>query len=992
MRIDSCRRDTPALAKPHARRAIALGAAALLATVLGSPPAAQAVPVVSSHLKVLVPAGGGLVDLFTLPVPAACMPSPCTEQRVMMAKFVVDETASDLSFELRPVLSPISKYPVTPFSTAGGGPNVSVSDNDLGVQALTVRARFTTELTKAGFKVLTILVRFDNAYDSFPVGESFRIQANPTPGDDHYYGFRVDGATEVPAPCAATATTLSQAECLITKPHLINYITDAQLTNFALFVPHANPTTINFGGVHINLADEYLPDEFYEFRNVGTAPLNVTAATPAPSGAYTIENFPLPPVNVLPMDVLQRRITCKPTALGPIANASVTLTTNAGSLQLDLSGARGIRLNSAILFDLSGSMLEDKVGNFPVAEAQQKVDAARFAALQLSEVYNLILPTARLGLYSYPNLAGVTPSSQDHVPLTVIGASNNIDGYRARLNRTLGNPLLIKPIGMQALTPMAEGIKRVWEVLTPVKDANNRAAVFQIGDGQHYGDSAPPRPTPADWYNSSTFQNGGIPFFTVPYGPTGAGWLQTFQQLSGKSGGTTFPADVTDDVALQTEFIKALGDALDLETLKDPEASIAAGGKASHPVCVTTSTYQLVFSVHWAEQDASAVTVTVETPDHTVLTPASPAAHPGHVSYSSGLTFADYVVRGKFLSGDAGAGVWRVRITGNKATTYVYQVQAMDRMKSEPTFDLAYIGHAAHLSLKYLAGPHAVAGASLIARYEKPSASFNNYLATTRVTPEMIARVPEKLAASMTLAEKKAYALAHFADKPFTARRVVEEFRVGELERSALEEAFSTERAPLLRPAAHPAVLGLSPTMTASTEKRYQLSLPAARFDGLHKLSVAVKGITAREQCFEREYVFSRVADLRLTSALMRAALRWEEARPKPFFEPDLLKLLEQAPERGMRRMSVTFTPVDKAGNYWGVGRADEVRFAVKGARTLGHVMDNLDGSYTQVVEFRAETRPLASVVVGDARSPALPLPLRRPTPVGPTPVRPTPR
>jgi hypothetical protein len=943
-------------------------------------------------LKVLVPAGGGLVDLFTFPKPDACMSLPCPDQRVMMAKFIVDETATDLSFELRSVTSLAAKYPVTQFSTAGGGPNVSIPDLDTAgpAEAATVRARFAdpvVEPTKAGFKVLTILVRFNSNYDGFPMGETWKIQANPTPGDDHYYGFRVDGAIE-----AAAAP-------LVTKPHLIGYITDGQLTNFALFTALANPITINFGEVHINLLDQYVPDELYEFRNVGTAPLNITMATPAPALPYIVENYPLPPLSVLPMDAFQRSVRFKPTVQGVAPAANVQLVTNTGPLNLSLSGT-GIVLNSAILFDLSGSMLDDKNENFGVPEDQQKVFFARMAALELSELYNLILPKAKLGLYSYPNLAGTNPSSQQIISLSVV--ETNIPAYRDRLNWNLQSPLLIKPQSEFALTPMAEGIKLVWSILNP-KPANTRAAVFHFGDGQHNDNSAPPRPTPPDWYNASDFQNGGIPFFTIPYGPTGAGWLYTFQQLANLSGtppplpggkhGRTFPSDITGDENLQTQFKKALGDALDLEKLKDPRANISAGGTASHPVCVTTSTYQLVFSVHWTEKDISAVEVTVETPDHTILTPASPAANPGHVSYVSGLTFADYVVRGKFLSGDAGVGVWRLHVKGNKTTTYVYQVQAMDRMESEAMFDLAYIGRAATLNLKYLGGPYAVAGASLTARYEKPSASFNNYLATTRVTPEMIARVTEKVGEKkMTLAEKKAYALAHYADKPFTAKRVVEEYRIGELERWVVDEIFPSERDPGVRPEAHPAVRALREGKAARGEKLYQLPLQAPRFDGLHTLVVTAKGITAREQCFERDYVFDRIVDMLLTPAIMRAAVRWEEARPKPFFDPDLVKRLSQPPPPGTSRMSITFTPVDKAGNYWGVGRANDVRFAVKGARPILGVMDNLDGSYTQVVEFKTETRPVASVVVGKTQSGPIPLRQVRPIPGRPTPAPGTPR
>jgi hypothetical protein len=984
MRIVQCACGRPTLAgyPSSGRRAVLVRAMVLLGIVLGLPGAARAVPVVSSHLKVLVPAGGGLVDLFTFPKPDPCVPAPCTDQRVMMAKFIVDETATDLSFELRSVTSPASKYPVTQFSTAVA--NVPVFDNDLPApnnQAATVRARFVAEPVTAGFKVLTILVRFGNAYDGFPMGETWKIQANPTPGDDHYSGFRVDGATE------------AAADALVTRPHLINFITDAQLADFSKYVDLPNAINLDFGELHVSLPALYLPEKPLEFRNVGTAAFTITAMNPPSislpfiltSGCGAVPA----PASVVPMGQYCRTFMYQPTAQGA-SSSTVTLTTNEQppTRQVNLSG-KGIVLNSAVLFDVSGSMLTDKNDNFPVADTEQKVYRARIAALELAGLYKDILPKARLGLYTYPDLPGNCPNSQTLINQSVI--ENNYNSFDTRLNWNIpNNAALIKPAGMSALTPMGSGMQRVIAALTP-KPADTRAAVFQFGDGQHYCPSNP-NPTPESIYNTSQFQSAGIPFFTIPYGATGAGWLQTFQQIATKSGGAIFAADITDTLELQKQFKNALSKALDLEKLKDPKANITAGGTATHPVCVTDSTYQLVLSVHWAANNANALGVDVETPDHTMLTPAALAAHPGHVSYTSGQTYANYVVRGKFMTGGAGTGVWKIHIKGNQATAYSYQVYAMDLMKSEATFDLAYVGRAANLNIKYLAGPYAVAGASLIARYEKPAASFNNYLARTPVTPELIARAPKHL----SLAEKKVYILAHLAERPFNAKRIVETYRFGELERSALDEALVRAPDPAAPRRAQPSIRALVEGRTAWGEKVYQLPFQAAQFDGLHSLLVTAKGITARDQCFERDYLFTQIVDILLTPAIMRAAVKWEEPRPKPFFDPDLVKRLSEPPPPGTSRMSVTFTPVDKAGNYWGVGRGDEVRFALKGARPLGRVMDNLDGSYTQVVEFKTETRPTASVVVGKTQSGPIPLqPIRpipgRPTPGRPTPVAPTP-
>src|SRR5436190_19973882 len=139
---------------------------------------------------------------------------------------------------------------------------------------------------------------------------------------------------------------------------------------------------------------------------------------------------------------------------------------------------------------------------------------ARWTAVNLTELYNCIMPKSNLGLYSYPGPGGGTsPASQQHITLGQI--DTKIQAFHKRLDWDLQDPLLIKPKDEFAWTPMAEGIKEVWQVLHPNKPPNSRAAVFHIGDGQHNVDSVtsyspePVRPTPADWYNASVFQNGG---------------------------------------------------------------------------------------------------------------------------------------------------------------------------------------------------------------------------------------------------------------------------------------------------------------------------------------------------------------------------------------------------------------------------------------------------------------------------------------------------
>lgn len=955
---------------------------------------AHAAPVVSPHLKLTVPAGAGLVDLTTpaFDLPADCAPSPCTDQRVMVAKFVVD-AVGDVAFELR--ATDIVRYPVTPFTTAAGGAAVSITDNEHPeLAAASIQARFLADSAKAGWRILVIRLRFDNAA-AFPAGEKWKIQVQQAAAARHFSGFRVDGAVDL------AATPAIEGEELVTKPQLIRFVTDAQLTNWAAYVDLPEPLALDFGQVHISLPSTYVPDQTFELRNVGTAPLHFTSSEPATfpgGGPFAFENYPTAGVSVLPMDPLNKRITFQPTVAGAAAS-NVTFTTNAGVKHVNISG-RGITLRSAILLDLSGSMERDENGVFGSPPDQQKLAAARLAALQLAELYRNILPQARLGLYSYPDRAGTCPNaagvggSQELVSLSII--DTNIQGYRNRLNANLGHPDFIG--NATGETPMAAGIGRVWSVLVP-KPADTLAAVFQIGDGQHsydYCDSPAPHQTPEAWYNDPAFAAAKVPFFTIPYGAFWEGSPTTaqFQQIASRSRteagqpGTMFPADLTDETALQTQFTKALGTALELETLKDPKASIAAGASATHSVCVTESSQQVVFSVHWALKNASAVEVKLETPDHTLLTPASPGANPGHLSYSAGDTFADYVVRGKYLSGNAGSGVWKIHVKGNQATSYVYQVLAQDRIKTQPPkFNWGVVGQKANFELAYPGDPSPIVAASIHARYEAPSASFNNYLATTPITPELLARVPEEQGRDMTLAEKKHYALVHFAQKPFTGERVTTELQLGD-EALPLPTEPAGARPSRRANTPEPETLmarSMAASATTAGPKSYLQELPVTKYAGLHTALVTVIGATAIGECFQREYSVSQWADIALTPGLIQRAVRLEEAVLKPFFSEELVKRLQTPQKDGFVRKSVTLTPVDEQGNYFGMGRGAEISISASAAQPLAALVDNLDGSYTQVLEYARKDKPTIVVGVGDVASTPIPLEASAPDEPGTT-------
>jgi len=902
------------------------------------------------------------VKLFQFNTPSA---SPGSE-RVVMAKFVVDDVATDLEFRLETTST--AKYVPTDFRISQG--NVPLNDSDTGDPVATLRVRdmsaaATPELTanNSKYRIIRISIAYNAAY-TFPGSEVWEIRAKqPASGTNHFWGFWAEGTGE---------TTV---DTMVTRPKLINYIEDGSgnpdVTNFGAFVNFPASRNITFGDVHINLQDPYVPDEEYQFINVGTKGLGITGVVPVgmPASAYAFDTYPSPPLSTLPMGVFSRRITCKPTALGNITNVDITMNTDSSdyaTLQIHLLNSTGIRLKSAILFDLSGSMLRDKndmpqTPPYEAAADQQKVYLARLAALELVELYGGLLPDAVLGLYSYPHTNGTCPTSQELIPLNEI--KNNEASFKNHLDVGLGHPNLIKPKDAYAHTPMAEGIAKVYEKLSS-HGTHERTGVFHFGDGQHNCNSTGARKTPADWYNWSTFQNAGIPFFTIPYGAADSAWINTFTQLAQKTDGEAFPADITNDLQLQTQFKKALGKALELETLQDPEGSISAGATRTHEVCVTASSYQMVFTVHWTVRNQNAIQVKVETPDRRMITPSTASTSSGNASYISGRTYAGYVIRGSYLRGGNGSGLWKLHLKGNVTTPYAYQIQSMDRMKTEVNFDLAYVGKTANLLFAIKDGVSLARKAKVTAYYNAPASSFQNYLATTPIDPKLVLEAPKTLAGRpLTLAERKLYALTKFAQKPFVAKRSRGELILQESPGQGRERTGFTWFG-IRRSEAQPAL----------KDRVYKAEFKEVQYQGPYWVTIKVEGLTARQECFEREYSVFRWADVALSDKLIEKAVAWRDVKIEPYFDPELAKMLQQPPPKGFERKMIHFTPRDEAGNYLGVGRAPEIEFSLKDAQALGPLVDNLDGSYSQVIQFKEKANPQVRVSAGGATSGAVPM------------------
>lgn len=878
---------------------------------------------------------------------------------VIIGKFVVDDLASDLEFRLETTST--ATYPITDFKISQF--NIPLlNDLDEEVAMLRVRDLSDTESAAPGYRIIMVSVEYEDGY-TFASAETWKIRAKqPSSGTLHYWGFWAEGTGEV------------TVEALLTRPKLIEFIVDGSgdpdVTNFAAFVDFPTTKTISFGEVHTDLADALVPKESYEFINVGTATLDIISVNPAspPGGAYEVTNYPGSASDVLPLAAFTGTVfRCKPTSgtnptLGPIPNETITITINSSAipmLQINLANNRAIRLNTAILLDLSGSMLTDihGVGSWDSnsrptnPEDVRKIWHAREAGRLFKEVYRNLLQSGRLGLFTYPDLNGNCPDAQQVVALQEV--SSNHTFLDQRLNNA--DPMRIAPESDYFLTPMAEGIKKVYDTL-PRGQVDNRSAVVMIGDGQHSCDSNPPNINPADW--EPELRDSTIKFYTIPYGDNNAAWTEQLKDISAWTEGFSYPTNllsVLNDGDIRRTHEKAIRDVLDLQPISDPQGSIRRNQSITHSVCVTRHAYTLTFIVSWDANRENALSANLQNPEGTLITPATAESSPADVGYFSSRSYVGYVVRGQYLDGRAGTGLWKVRLTGSstipsgQTVSYSYSVYAQSRLKTNYDLDFWYAGDKGLFKLIIGDQAHRIRNLTATLEYRAPSRSFGKYLASTRIDPKLVLEKPEMIDGKQaTLADKKYYALKTVLKKPFDPATRVHQLKLVPIP-----------------------VKGHKIT-TGTVSNHYTAVLEDTKVDGLYELVARVKGVTVHGDCFEREISLSQNIGVRLNPNLIRTQIKFKPVKVTPYMPKTLVRSVSAPLAKDMVRISVVFTPQDALGNYLGPGYADEIRFKVTAAEPLGPIVDNLDGSYIQVIQYEKGTVPSVTVFARGITSPVI--------------------
>jgi len=838
-----------------------------------------------------------------------------------------------------------------------------------------------------GYRMMCIVVDFDPSY-AFSAAETWvlRVERHST-GDYEYFGI----AGNVPL-----ADTIA-AEAPVTAPKLW---AQAELA---------------FGDVQKSIILTSAPVLAPAVRNIGTAPLNITAGPIVNDPAPTFFTRPVfTPAPIEPGGSLVNNfdagqgiwVQAAPSALGA-RTASLNVTAGSEIAPVTLT-ATGVTYYGHMLLDCSGSM-RDKTDASPTSvEEESRLYLAKQPAKEvLNWVDGFTTGQGFLGLSTFPACGSLTTQ--------VPGQIDIVANTRSTITALLGSSggLGLKPGGW---TPMQSGIEaavqdmksRIENPSLPpyVADRPNlRQTILMLSDGEEtHGSAALTIPS---------LVTNGIRMYTIGYGDPDAGTnFSLLGELAQETGGRFWDSNALDILDLRNAYKNAIREWLGLESLVDPAGLIRAGQERQHKVCVDDRAYGLTFVADWDRAATGGINFTLVSPTGEVITPATSG-----ISYYSDRMFAQYVIRGNRVRGGAGAGEWTLNLTGGSSipsgqdTRYSYGAMAQTSIKVVPVIKGdRWTGGTRLLEVQLVNWGPPVVGTGgvtpttpggvkptpgpsptpvgpttapvITVHIDAPAASFGTWLATSDVQREwFFAAKPPIRTGSRSSPVNLLYAQAgqETTTRARTAPNPIEgepatiaqrkAWAITNIGKRPFDDSRSRTSLRMYDDGTHGDRVAFDNIYTAEA--------PAYRYDGTYRFAFDVKtpGVS-RRTCVERDIRVNELVVARLTPPLIRENIAWHAKYDVDlFFDPHVPELLprREVPP-GFKRSVAVFTPKDSLGNHWGPGRASVIQFSARNAKLIGPVIDNWDGSYLQVLEHRSNDGPIIAVNAAGVRSEPLEL------------------
>lgn len=802
-----------------------------------------------------------------------------------------------------------------------------------------------------------------------------------------------------------------------TMPHWFHYAighTDAEAE-----VPGIKVISepIDFGEVLIG--GDKPAKQTIEIANVGTGNLNISDISlpshPAFNRSYAC-TFPL-----VPQDTCDIEIEFDPKHSSIIAMSgnpgritptpTITFTNNSAneeSLEVDLPVTL-VKLELGLLFDISGSMGWRPDGTRADDHEQTRLFKAKEAGRKIIDLIEAFEgDSVRAALFTFPehgaDIERVCSSAEVIIP------------FRDRLDKAAFDAAWGTDQGsLQTwfFSPLAKGLEIAYGVppnnvvMDPGPQAWTegdfvRRALIILSDG-HYSCVKQPGTWGIDDPNSWIWRIKAIDedspkyirVFTIGYGESGKSHVNhgILAELASAGRGEPYIANPMEEhsMALSDRFQQALIKSQKWVESVDPIDNLIKGGATKyHDVCIDDSIQRIAFVLDWEKIASNAIHFELQGPDG-IISRSSP-----DVSYYSSKSYAMYIIKGKTAKGHEGSDKWTFKLSGGpgiadrERINYRYSVIGKSKVKMNTQSDSKkfYTVDDNFFEVKINGFNKKLAESVNVAlKYDTPKESYGTWLSSMKgfepqwlvpPQPPIIGKnnvpdssnissspgpqgyayqtdnageiaqhnkqyAPETIMgepASMVL--RKAYALRHFAKNPFKNMRLTGTIQL-------YDDGKNGDK--------------------VAGDGIYSVYLPNFKYDGLARFGVILK-TDSGEDCLRRELWLDRIIDVSIVPEFIAKNIKFRNFETTPFFPQDLPYPLY--PEEGMLRKNVVFTPKDQFGNYWGPGHANQVNFTFKNAEPLGPVIDNLDGSYIQVIEYRRGENPLVSITARGVTSPEI--------------------
>jgi len=651
---------------------------------------------------------------------------------------------------------------------------------------------------------------------------------------------------------------------------------------------------------------------------------------------------------------------------GAAQNLQYQLTVSDGELASSTTATVTVRgpelpVDAVISMDTSGSMGWHRTGAAKDLQGGccSRLASAKFAARYMVSRLEKFSSNSRVGVAIFPGEPSPsTVLGKRWTPATGLAGSASFASVRTDIGAetvTCGDCTTIPASGSAGTptgipvnwngTPTRNGLDVAKTMLTTASGSASRSKIIVLlSDGAWNMSGDPADPTYLAGFNSA-----GIKIYTIGMG-TGADNVNhaSLQDISIRTGVgsaanpigfTSYNLGDTSETNLIPQFEKILGDMVSLDFVSDPQGVIAPGGTNTHNFAVTSHDSQISVTLSWESSQTNLLQLEVIPPGGSPIGPND-----------SGNGYHNVTLGRRILA--ASPGQWTIRVgrrgqrpgvsgspSGPLAYNYSVLIKSNLIMRVSTNRDRYSTGGEMILEARLVEANRRLPGAKVTARLTRPESGIGNWHLQHKVEASQLADVPKTISGEpLTAVDKKNFVLLQ--------------------QQHVALPGETTEPAVTLND------LGQRPDQFAG-DGIYTGRLTGFPVPGVYDITIVADGTAATGEVYHREAFLQEHVELFFDAGLIASHTKIVGLEISPLFPAELRELLSVDPPAGFVRRMVVFTPQDARGNYWGPGQSRNIKFNVSNAQAIGNPVDNLDGSYTQVIQFRSGTTPTVTVNVG---------------------------